>query len=1409
MAAGNSEDIIKKHPSKETLNAILEILAIQVSEFRQTDLIDCLNRMGYRDEQNKLFSYKNIRPFLSALRESNSITHTENGISCTAGLWIKIIKPLVMEGRYKIIAAEVLTSVPLFKPARETFYAFNTLKEFYRAVLIAIFTDEQFADLDLVCRSGKSRKKIWSGKTTPFLTLFNHPFLPGLMDWIKLPLRWKVLGYLLEDAQKKPTPVPDVMAYGMSLLSEFPGSDKDCRVLDHCFLAGRLGLHKKCLAGFENKKTVSHLVQLGKSALICENNEAALIFFKQALAAGNKKARNKKNQEQPYSLKGDTLFFLLLALLGSEETENLYLGIRCIINSPDSPEECESPLIILSKAMLPLFYEQVGKGFDPEIFPEHFISTENPAVTFFSILILSWRREVSLKPYTYLLEKILEPTMACGYDWLTAEIHALLARLGRQVSLNAARADALHEALGTKTIVDLFNPVSEWKKALTSMIRMGKGHGRISPDNTLPEQRLVWQLTYDEKTTLCHLTPRIQKINKNGSWAKGKPIPPATLRNTYLGMDWITPQDHSVCAAIEKKALHGMYRDYHETSFLFDMEKALPALVGHPLIFLETDLNTPIEFVEGAPELRLRSVDSKLHLRMEPRPVDQMSCVTLLRETASRFKVVRFSTEHINISRLVGEQGLIIPQKEEKQVSQAIASVSSFLTVNSDIETQGLPTFIPMAADSTAHVHLIPWQAGIKMEILVRPFGQSGPYFRPGNGGRHVLADIEGKKARIDRDMEQEKNNEQKIVAACPTLEHREAVAGEWVVGDPEQALELLLELKTCPEKLVLKWPRGQKIKLRHSVSFSDFALALKKDRGWFKATGKLLVGDDITVDLSRLMALLESSTGRFVPLDDGTFLAITQGLKARLEELNAYSTPHGDGLRFSPLAAPAMEELTDQAGSVESDLAWKSHCRRLKETIQPEIPDTLQAKLRDYQITGFNWLCRLAHWNVGACLADDMGLGKTVQSLAAILVHASKGPTLVVAPLSVMNNWMEECRNFAPGLNPLIFGGKDRQLLLDSLAPYDLVICSYGLLTIEAQKLSKVGWQTVVLDEAQAIKNRKAKRSKAAMKLKADFRLITTGTPVENRLEELWTLFNFLNPGLLGTYHRFKQMFIVPIEGRQDKEASRRLRKLIRPFLLRRLKTEVLRELPEKTEITLQVEMSRDEAVLYEAQRLKSLEKINNADDSPGQKQFQILAELTRLRQLCCNPSLVLADADIESSKLKVFMDTVKELLENQHKALVFSQFVGHLAILRKALDKEKISYQYLDGSTSAKKRSERIDAFQNGTGDFFLISLKAGGTGLNLTAADYVIHMDPWWNPAVEDQASDRAHRIGQTRPVTVYRLVVKDSIEERIVDLHREKRDLAESLLTGSEAAGKLSAVELLELMQGKKQEHSKNE
>ena len=769
-----------------------------------------------------------------------------------------------------------------------------------------------------------------------------------------------------------------------------------------------------------------------------------------------------------------------------------------------------------------------------------------------------------------------------------------------------------------------------------------------------------------------------------------------------------------------------------------------------------------------------------------------------MQETPTRFKFIKFSNHHLEIAALIGKNGLTLPQKAKENALKAAASLSSLVQVNSDFNIPGNEHARSVIADPTPHAHIMPFQEGISVEFMVRPFTDSGSYLKPGQGGIHVFAQTEDEKLTAQRDLAKEKEQFDEVVGLCPAMQLLSPLDDQWQAGEPEQALELLYDLKNCEGKAILEWPRGETFKIACRASFENLDLNIKKDREWFKADGSLKLDNDLVLDLKKLMDMLSKSQGRFLPLDENTFITLTKELKTRLEELKAYSTPHGKGVRIPPLAAPAVEELVDQAGHLQSDKAWKAHCKKLKQTVSPRLPGTLRANLRDYQKAGFEWLAQLIHWQVGGCLADDMGLGKTVQALSAILMSADQGPVLVVAPLSVMANWQQECLRFAPTLHPRVFGPGDRDLFLESLGPYDLVISSYGLLQTESQRLAAIDWQTIVLDEAQAIKNMKTKRSRAAMKLNAKLRLITTGTPVENHLDELWTLFNFINPGLLGSFKRFKEQFVLPIERDNDKGALRRLRRLVRPFILRRLKTDVLTELPEKTEITLYVEMTAQEAALYETQRLSSLENIEASTDEPGARHLRILAELTRLRRLCCNPSLVLPGANIDSSKLKVFGDTVNELLANQHKALVFSQFVGHLQILKDFLDQHKISYQYLDGKTSAKARQKSIQDFQKGQGDLFLISLKAGGAGLNLTAADYVIHMDPWWNPAVEDQASDRVHRIGQTRPVTIYRLVVKGSIEEKIIGLHREKRELADNLLAGSDAAAKVSADELLELL-----------
>jgi SNF2 family DNA or RNA helicase len=356
---------------------------------------------------------------------------------------------------------------------------------------------------------------------------------------------------------------------------------------------------------------------------------------------------------------------------------------------------------------------------------------------------------------------------------------------------------------------------------------------------------------------------------------------------------------------------------------------------------------------------------------------------------------------------------------------------------------------------------------------------------------------------------------------------------------------------------------------------------------------------------------------------------------------------------------------------------------------------------------------------------------------------------------------------------------------MLKDAGAFDVIVVSYGLLQLESSLFEGVRWHTIVLDEAQAIKNAHTRRSRAVMALRGDFRMAATGTPLENHLGELWNLFRFINPGLLGTSDQFNLRFAGPIEKASDKRAElaarTRLRRLTQPFILRRTKAQVLSELPPRTEIVLPVELSAEETALYESLRRDAL------------------AEMMKLRRACCNPQLVAPDSGIRSSKLEAFARLVDELLENRHKALVFSQFVDHLTLLRRHLDERGIRYQYLDGATAMHERKRRVDAFQAGDGDLFLISLKAGGVGINLTAADYVIHMDPWWNPAVEDQASDRAHRMGQQRPVTIYRLVARHTIEEGIVDLHRHKRDLADSLLEGTDVAARLSPGDMLEMLQ----------
>ncbi|MEW5787402.1 MAG: DEAD/DEAH box helicase [Pseudomonadota bacterium] len=692
---------------------------------------------------------------------------------------------------------------------------------------------------------------------------------------------------------------------------------------------------------------------------------------------------------------------------------------------------------------------------------------------------------------------------------------------------------------------------------------------------------------------------------------------------------------------------------------------------------------------------------------------------------------------------------------------------------------------------------------------MAAPLGPQGPRFVPGQGRERILAALGAETVGTRRDLAAERTHLDAVLDALPFLAdtgNEEDAA--WLLDDPEEALAAVESLPQLPALAAVDWPKGKPVKVIQ-VNARNLAVKIQSDRDWFHLDGQATLDDGLVLGFT---ALLEAAQGRsrYIQMGEGVYAALTRSLKEQLAELASVAEPTGKGSkgtkggsRLPHLAAGWLADTLDGL-EVDSDTDFCAAVDRLQtaQQSQPALPGTLQAELRPYQEDGYVWAMRLAQAGFGGCLADDMGLGKTLQALAVLLARAPDGAALVVAPTSVCGNWLAEIQRFAPSLNAHIYAEAERAELLAGAGPLDVVIVSYTLLQQAGDDFAARPWHTLVADEAQAVKNAAAKRSRALFELDAGFRLALSGTPVENRLGELWSIMRFANPGLLGTEGRFNERFAGPIERSRDREAQHRLRRLIAPFILRRTKAQVLRELPERTEQILHIVPGPAEAAHYEALRRQAVAQVESSLESAnaGVARFNILAQLTRLRRAACDPRLISSEPPIPGAKVQAFAELAVELAANGHKALVFSQFVDFLHLLRDALDAAGLAYQYLDGATPAAERTRRVAAFQAGEGELFLISLKAGGFGLNLTAADYVIITDPWWNPAAEDQAMGRAHRMGQLRPVTVYRLVLKGSIEERILDLHDDKRALAEGVLSGEDTAALPSTEDLLALMRG---------
>lgn len=935
-------------------------------------------------------------------------------------------------------------------------------------------------------------------------------------------------------------------------------------------------------------------------------------------------------------------------------------------------------------------------------------------------------------------------------------------------------------------LVDLKKESAKWEiflKNLDNLVETSKPK-KQSKVRATAEKRIAWIFSHTVKKNSfdnVDLVPALQ-VRKGDDWVFQKEV---SMKEAMTDSDirsLMTMQDNEILSAVETvKAGRGV-------RYLFEVVDAIPFLADHPGV-LDSKTYLPVRFRKGVVVFQLEETGGGYKF------ANNLSCFVkgpayyLEREAPNSFVIYCNEPTEMRIFTYLLENSILIPRSGKEALEKTLISLGKRFAVSSPFGHQIAK--IQKDSKTEPHLYLYPVPpAGLMAELRIEPI-PNAPLLLPGEGPEKLILQIDGESVEVVRSLKAENANADKICEAIPFLGTKKE-GYSTTIQDGFIAWELLDALKENEHLVDVKWPRGKSIEMIKKVKMSDFSMLVENKIDYFQVTPTVPIDTKRMLSFAQLIDMAEKQRGGFISFSDKEIVRLEKKVLDFIRICGYYNIEGKDYCQI-PLAAAGLFEEYDDVGK------WKlPPLPELPDDVT-SIPTTFQAELRDYQTEGVNWLCRLSGWGLGGILADDMGLGKTVQTIALLAKRGEGGSALIIAPVSVCQNWVDEIIRFCPALTPILYVGNNRKSLLNESGPNTLFIVSYALLQNDVEIFQTYNWNTIIVDEAQAIKNYNSKRTTAVLSLKGKFRLALSGTPVENYLVDMWTLFQFTNPGLLGSRLKFLSKFSSAFEKGGSSEKREALQKIITPFFLRRKKGDVLSELPPKTELIRKVELSSEERSFYEAQRLHSLAKISETTNEKGF--IAIFAELMKLRRASLSPSLVEKSAPVVSSKIELLLEITEELNENRHKALIFSQFVDYLQIIKSELEKRNLKFSYLDGSTPRDKRTSEVSDFQSGKTDFFLISLKAGGTGLNLTAADYVIHMDPWWNPAVEEQASDRAHRMGQTRPVTIYKIIAIDTIEERILELHGRKKEVAEALFGDGDKATSLSPQELRDLISGK--------
>ena len=863
-------------------------------------------------------------------------------------------------------------------------------------------------------------------------------------------------------------------------------------------------------------------------------------------------------------------------------------------------------------------------------------------------------------------------------------------------------------------------------------------------------------------------------------------------------------------------------RDGREQEIYLD---ALAALINHPRV---------VQGPPGGLAWRIKPLKLRVELAELPQGLDVRLWYgqeELLREDVLQSPHCRF----FSIDPKARTLGLFIPSPHLKLFlstwAQKAVPVPEHAKAELLAQLSRVNVHIPVAADVdvireqqvepqlTLIAILTPLpDSGLHIEVKIRPI-LNGPLFTPGAGTEEVLSSNHLRQIlKTQRNLSDERKTADELVRSTLLSSYTyESSTYLYAIPDIGPALDLINQLKSHPG-VECQWP-GLKWQAPISIGTQNINISIQKRADWLEIHGEAQI-EGKRLELAVLLEAARRDRG-YISLGQGQFAQLETQLRNTLSSLAEHSERYRKRLRILHTGIESLRSFSELLPDSAPIDQWRHFLASVESAKQltPEPSVRLTEVLRPYQTDGFRWLSRLSAYGAGAILADDMGLGKTLQTIAVLEQRAEHGPQLVVAPASVVFNWSRELQKFAPQIRIKNYQGSRRHAVLQHAKPHTIILSSYGVLQKDMDQpsceLRKMEWTTLVIDEAQFIKNPRTRRARALKAIKANWKVALTGTPIENNVTEVWAIYHAIFPSLLGSFDYFRSKYLPEADAAESfsarpehvkgtrpeqlRVATHALRQAIQPFLLRRTKTQVAKYLPDKTEITVDIHLSHRERALYDDARLAAIAQLEKEDIvTQTHLRIQILAALTRLRQLACHPKLVDAHSAVPSSKMERVLQIIHELREENRRALVFGQFTQHLSLLRHELDQRDWSYLYLDGKTPPNQREAIVDQFQSGQYPLFLISLKAGGTGLNLTAADTVIHLEPWWNPAVEDQATDRSHRLGQTQPVTVLRLVTRDTIEQKIVDLHQEKRQLVSELLEGTHQTAKLTSSELIKLI-----------